>query len=199
MNKQAFLDALRQGLSGFPQADIDERLSFYSEMIDDRTEDGLTEEEAVAQIGPVADIIAQTLAETPLTRLVREKVKPRRAFRVWEIVLLVLGSPLWLSLLIAAVAVVMVVYVALWAVIIALWAVEVALFAGCLGCIAAAVIALFRGQALASLIPFGAGCVCGGLAVFFVFVCKGATKSILVFTKKMALWIKRRFVKKEAV
>ena len=36
MNKQEFLTQLRQGLSGLPQDDIEKRLTFYSEMIDDR-------------------------------------------------------------------------------------------------------------------------------------------------------------------
>ncbi len=43
MNKQAFLTQLRKGLSGLPQEDIEERLAFYSEMIDDRIEEGLSE------------------------------------------------------------------------------------------------------------------------------------------------------------
>ena len=47
MRKQEFLTELRKGLSGLPQDDIEERLSFYSEMIDDQIEEGLAEEEAV--------------------------------------------------------------------------------------------------------------------------------------------------------
>ena len=39
MNKQEFLAELRKRLSGLPQADIEERIVFYSEMIDDRTEE----------------------------------------------------------------------------------------------------------------------------------------------------------------
>ena len=48
MNKQEFLDELRKGLCGLPSEDIEERINFYSEMIDDRMEEGLTEEESVA-------------------------------------------------------------------------------------------------------------------------------------------------------
>ena len=35
MSKQEFLVQLRKGLSGFPQDDIEEHVTFYSEMIDD--------------------------------------------------------------------------------------------------------------------------------------------------------------------
>ena len=38
MHKQEFLAQLRKGLSGMPQDDIEERLVFYSEMVDDRME-----------------------------------------------------------------------------------------------------------------------------------------------------------------
>ena len=48
MNKDLFMNELMARLSGLPQADIEERLAFYSEMIDDRIEDGMTEEEAAA-------------------------------------------------------------------------------------------------------------------------------------------------------
>ena len=51
MNKSEFLGALRKGLHGLPQDDIEERLAFYGEMIDDRTEEGLSEEEAVSAVG----------------------------------------------------------------------------------------------------------------------------------------------------
>ena len=59
MRKQEFLAKLRKGLSGLPQDDIEERLIFYSEMIEDRKEEGLSEEEAVAAIGSVDEIVAQ--------------------------------------------------------------------------------------------------------------------------------------------
>ena len=104
MNKEAFLAALRNALTGLPQDDVEERLAFYGEMIDDRMEEGMTEEEAVAGLDPVDEIAAQTVADIPLTRLVRETMNPGRRLRAWEIVLLVLGSPIWLSLLIALAA-----------------------------------------------------------------------------------------------
>ena len=47
MNKLEFIAELRDRLSGLPQGEVEERLSFYSEMIDDRMEDGVSEKEAV--------------------------------------------------------------------------------------------------------------------------------------------------------
>ena len=63
MHKHEFLAQLRKGLSGLPRDDVEERLSFYSEMIDDQMEEGLSEEEAVSAAGSVDEIVAQTIAE----------------------------------------------------------------------------------------------------------------------------------------
>ena len=127
MVKQEFLRELRTSLNGLPSEDIEERLSFYAEMIDDRVEEGLTEREAVAAIGSVAEVVAQIIGDTPLTKIVRENLKPRRRLGAGETVLLVLGSPIWLSLLISLFAVVLSLYVSLWAVLVSIWSVFVAL------------------------------------------------------------------------
>ena len=76
MKKQELLEILRKRLSALPTREVEDRLSFLSETIDDRIEEGLSEEEAAAGIGPVKEIAAQIVAETPLTRLVKERVRP---------------------------------------------------------------------------------------------------------------------------
>ena len=50
MNKREFLEQLKKELSGLPQSDIEDRLTFYGEVIDDRTEEGMTESEAVSGV-----------------------------------------------------------------------------------------------------------------------------------------------------
>ncbi len=42
-------------------------------MIDDRVEEGLTEEEAISEIGTVNEILSQIIEEIPLSKLVKEK------------------------------------------------------------------------------------------------------------------------------
>lgn len=197
MNKNEFLLKLKEGLRGLPQADIDERLTFYSEMIDDRMEEGITESEAVEAIGSVNDVTAQILADTPLTKIVKERVKPNRTLRAWEIVLIVLGSPIWLSFLLAAAAVILSVYIVIWSAVVVLWSAE-ASFAACwLGGIATAVIVAFQGNGLSGLVMLSAGIFFAGLSIFLFFGCKAATKGIVLLTGKIALGIKGLFVGKE--
>lgn len=199
MTKQEFLTALRERLCGLPKQDVEERLGFYSEMIDDRIEDGCTEEEAVLAIGSVDGIATQIIADIPLTKIAKESIKPKKRFKAWEIVLLALGSPIWLSLAIAAAAVILSLYVVLWSVIISVWSVFAALVACAFGGIAAGAIFAVSGNGIAGGAVIGAGLVCAGVSVFLFFGCRAATKGILLLTKQMALGIKKCFVRKESV
>lgn len=197
MNKTDFLLALTEKLSQLPQEEVKDRWDYYSEMIDDRMEEGLSEEEAVAEMGSVEEIAAQIVSDIPLSRLVKDKIKPKKRFTAWEIILLVLGSPVWLSLLIAAFAVVLSLYIVLWSVIVSLWAVFVSLAACALGCVAAGIVFAVTGNSPAGFVMIGAGIVCAGLSIFLFFGCKAATKGILLLTKKITLGIKRCFIGKE--
>lgn len=199
MTKLEFISSLRARLSGVPKNELDERISFYAEAIDDRIEDGLTEEEAVADIGTVDGIAEEILSEIPMAKLVREKIKPKKRLRAWEIVLLALGSPVWIPLIIAAFVVILALYVSAWSVIVSLWAV----FASLVGCAIGGIVgslALFVAEhSLTALALFGAGIFLCGLSIFAFIGCKGATKGILILTKKAALGIKKCFMRKEEI
>ena len=197
MSKQEFLDKLRRALSGLPREDIEERLTFYSEMIDDRMEEGLSEEQAVAEIGTVDEVVAQIMAEIPLSKLVKERVRPKRALRAWEIFLLVLGSPMWIPLLLASFAVILAVYVSVWSVIVSLWAVGAALVGSSLGSAVSAVFACFQGNGIAGVALLGGAAFCAGASIFWFFGCKAVTKGLLLLTKKTALGIKSLLIGKE--
>lgn len=197
MNKAQFLDELRRRLSGLPQSDLEERLQFYGEMIDDRLEDGLTEAEAVAGIGSVDEVVEQIMADIPLSKLVKEKVRRRRGLKAWEIVLLVLGSPVWLPLGIAAFAVGLSVYITVWAVLISIWAVDLSLAVCAVGGLAAAVLYLTRGFPAGAGMMLGAAICCAGLAIGLFVGCRALTRELLRLTKKMLLGMKTMFMGKE--
>lgn len=198
MTKSEFLAALRRLLSGLPQEDVEERMAFYAEMIDDSVEEGVSEEEAVAAIGSVEEIAAQIVADTPLTRLVSVKIQTNRRLSALEIVLLVLGSPIWLALLISAFAVALSLYVVLWSVVVSLWSVFVALAASALGVLAGGVVFLLCGHPFSGLACIAAALVCAGLSIFAFFGCKAATKGAAWLTKQSFIAVKKACLRKEA-
>ncbi len=196
MNKQEFLAELGRGLIGLPQENISERLTFYSEMIDDRIEEGFTEEAAVAAIGPVDEVITQITSEIPLKRIVREKVRSNRSLKAWEIILLVLGAPVWIPLLLALGIIILSLYIVVWAFVISFFAVTFGLAVGCIGCIAAIFYYGFAFRIAAAGLASGSAIICAGLAILFfllsVQIAKGAIKLLsAILTGFKSLFIGR--------
>lgn len=194
MTKQEFSTELREKLSGLTQTQIDEWVSFYGEIIDDRIEEGVSEEEAISAMGTLDEIVTRILEEVPLSKLVKEKIKPKRRLRAWEIVLLTLGSPIWLSLLIAAFAVAVALYASVCSIIVSLWAVFGSLIGCAVGGVAAGVFCFCFGFIPSGLVFIAGALVCAGLSIFMFFGCREATKGILWLTKKTVLGIKKCFV-----
>ena len=197
MNKQEFISELEKALAGLPKDDVLERLSFYGELIDDRVEDGLSEEEAVAEAGPADEVAKQILADIPLQKLVRERITGRRRMGAWEIILLVLGFPLWFPLLVVALVLVLCAYVVIWVLVVCLWAVFVSFIAGAVCGVAGGVLQFIKGYRREGVMLIGAGLLLAGLSVFMFFACRAATKGAAKLTKKIALGIKSLFVRKE--
>ena len=113
MDRAEFLKTLYAGLSSLPDGERRKWRDFYAEMIDDRMEEGLSEQQAVAETGDPAAVIEQIYAETPLPVIIKQKIKPKRSLRAWEIVLICLGAPVWAPLIIAVFAVILSVYISL--------------------------------------------------------------------------------------
>ena len=194
MTKMKFLMSLHDRLSGLPRDDVEERLLFYSEMIEDRMEEGLSEEEAVAAIGTVDEIADQIISETPLMKLAKRKIKPKRRLRTWEIVLLAVGSPIWLSLLIAAFAVILSLYVSLWSVIVSLWACFSLAVSCAFGSVAVGIGVALCGNAPVGLPMLAAGLVWVGLSIFLFWGCRAASNGIVRLTGWLACTIKKCLV-----
>lgn len=170
MNKDTFLKELNRLLKTLPKAERQQHIDYYAEMIDDRVEDGLREEDAVAALGSAADIATQILGEMPQ--------KPTRRLPVWAIVLIILGSPVWLSLFLAAaailisvIAVIAAVYITLWTVLAALYAADLSLLLGFLAGIAGGIFYLLQGVIAPGIAFLGAGLVCAGCTVLLFFLC----------------------------
>ena len=195
MTKQQFLSELRSKLQGLPPADIDERVSFYGEMIDDRIDEGKSEEDAIREIGSVDDIVMDIAKDTPLVKLVKEKMKPKRRVKAWEIVLLILGFPLWFPLLITFFVLVLVFWILIWVMAIVTYALEFAFAAASVGGVVAFAAYFMNGEM--NYMAIGASVMCAGAAILMVFACIGATKGCIGLTKAIITGIKMTFIGKK--
>ena len=196
MDKYDFLLALEARLAGLPEADRQASLDFYAEMLDDLTESGMTERDAVASLGSVGAIAEEILLEMPLPKLVKAKMKKRRLSGL-EITLLAVGFPIWLPVGIALLAVVFAVYISLWAVVVSLYAANVAM-AACAPTGIIAAIALFAsGKPTSAFLFLGAGLALAGLSILWFLLCNLTAKGMWKLGRLTLRGIKACFIRKK--
>jgi len=215
MTKRLFLRALRFRISELPEEEIAERINFYSEIIDDRMEEGYSEQEAVEDVGVLDEIAAQIKADALHEKSPAEKVSDTPSVKdnysaaersggqtVFRAILLILGSPIWLSVLVSVFAVLFSAAASLWAVIVSLWAVCISLGGGVLFCIGSSVFP--SGADLAARILWvGIALLSAGLSIFLFYLARIATrggwsltKALLSLTKSLCLSIKNVLIGK---
>lgn len=191
--KEKFLNELKNKLQGLPKSSIDERINFYSEMIDDRVEEGMTEEEAIADIGGINGVVADIAKDTPLVSLVKERIRPKRRISGLEIVLLILGFPLWFPLLIVGLILFLVGYFILWILEIVLYVVELSLIAAAVACLLAFALNLKDGNLYIFYLAFSFLGL--GTSGILLFACFYSTKGVFKITKHNAIAIKSWFIR----
>jgi uncharacterized membrane protein len=219
MRKDEFIANLKVELNVLPKQELDERLNFYNEIIDDKIENGTLEEDAVKEIGPIKIIASQILADYESTNLEEKSLTPKRKLKAWEIVLLAVGSPIWFSILVAVVSVVFSLFVSTVAVVFSLFiiimAVAVVVTWACFGIFSACsvsgilvgIVFALTGNLPTGLAFIGSGVFLFGLAIPTYFLSKITTKFAIGKLPNL-LWklistlfsaVKRIFVKKEKV
>ena len=172
MKKEQFLNDLGLRLACLPYADRRRSLDYYREMIDDRMEDGLSEEEAVQKIGTPAMAATQIMQDLPLTTLARARVGGKKSGLT--ITLIIMASPIWISLLAVAFSLVISAFAVLFAVLavfftlfVSLWAAEIGFTVGAVaGIVGCPFFIIFQGEAALGIFLLGAGFILAALAIF---------------------------------
>lgn len=197
MNKQEYLEAIRSRISAMPADDVNRFMDYYSEMIDDRVEDGLSEEDAVADMGSPDAAVEQILEDMPLTKLVKEKIKPKHELKAWEVVLIVLGSPVWIPLLITALVLLLTLWIVAFALLISFYAVVLSFVAAGIGGLICAIPLFIANSPYTAVLMLGAALIGIGIAILFVVSVKPVTVGIFKVCKASVNGIKRMFVKEK--
>ena len=196
MNREEFLSAVEARLAGLSGADIEKSLDYYREMIDDRIEDGMSEQEAVAAMGTPEEAARQILEDTPLPKLVKARLRPQRTLQIWEIVLLVLGSPVWLPLVLTATVLVLTVYILLLAALLIFYSL---VFSCCLYgvlSVPAFMVSCTTGRPIHGMLVLGSGLVFAGIAVLLFKPSVAAARGTAAVAKAATRGIKRMFIRK---
>lgn len=191
MNKSKFLLRLKRALRGCSPSEIQSRLAFYSEMIDDRVEEGLSEKEAVQAVGNPDDIASEIRME-----LNERPKKEKRPLGTGAKILIAVGSPIWLSLLIAAAAVGLSVFVCLFAVFVSFCAVWISLGVSGIACVMGAIVCFFTERIPEAFFVSGGGLIYLALAIWLFCLCAPIGKWTLTAIRKSWNWIIRLVLKR---
>ncbi|MEG0276232.1 MAG: DUF1700 domain-containing protein [Coprobacillus sp.] len=111
MTKQEFIEKLKKELKNESYETVCQSITYYEEMIDDLVEDGIEESEAVSRLGSMQEILANINGQEVI-----EIKKMKKSTSISVSILLILGFPLWGSLLAAAACLILSFYILLWCV-----------------------------------------------------------------------------------
>ncbi len=184
MNKKEFLDKLKTELERQSISNIENMIEFYDEMICDRMEDGMSEEEAVDSMESIDEIVHEAVLDKSVPTLVKERVKKSRekAKRnglewLW-IVLAIVGFPVWLPIAIALIAVAFTLFIVFWVLIFTLFVVLLALGISSVACVFGGFILLFGRMSLpAAIAALGIGLILAGICVLVWKPCVALVKN----------------------
>lgn len=189
MTKADFLTDLSRRLGAFSAPERERFVTYYDEMLSDRMEDGMTEDEAIGSLEPIDVIAGRIIAENP---------PPARRQRTgagkWA--LIVLGSPLWLPLIIAFAAVALALLIALWAALVAVCACCIVFPIAGIAMMLSGVLTLFTRPAT-GIFSIGIGLVVSALGIWSLRLMRHLLTHGARITRGLFVWLKR-LVKKEA-
>ena len=194
MNKSEFLHILRSCLGQLTAEEREQNIAYYEELFSDMLEEGMSEEEAAAHLGDPEQIAREILAEQPLPLLVKSRVRPSGGWTALSVTLIVLGSPVWLPLLIALAAVLLSVLVVVWALILSVLA--VALAAG-VSAVALVLAAVFGYLNIPGYLMLGLVLICVGLCLLTGLLAAALFRAAVRGGKWLWREIKKLFIKKE--
>lgn len=189
MTKNEFTRELKSRINHLPKAERRKILQYYYEMISERMEDGMTEAQAIDALGDLDELLSEY---SPAPRQPKRGVR----LRAWHIIMLIIGAPLWISLVAVMLCLVLVFYIVIWVLVIAFYAIFMALAACGFALIMASFFALFTGGAPYFFLLFGAGAFVSGIAIMWLLVCNLFAKAMAKVTGKTAKGIFRFFFKR---
>ena len=102
MNKKQFCTLLENELRIYLSSkEVYKTLNFFKEMIDDRVDEGLSEEEAISQLGNIDDIVGQILDEHNINKRQKKLVWrfiPQKIPSASNIIIAILLFPIWITI-----------------------------------------------------------------------------------------------------
>jgi Predicted membrane protein len=183
MNKQQFFYELNRLLAGLPEIEKQKAFSYYEEIIEDSIEDGCSEEEAIARLGNINEIAEGLISDFKSGNPIRIG-KSSHSLGAVTTILLILGFPLWGSLMIALFSLVLAAIIVLFIPVIILGSIAISFFAAGVFAFVGSFVLMTQIFSM-GIIQFGASLFLMGASVFAAFGLYYTTKGCVYATKKL--------------
>lgn len=194
MNKKVFLDKLRKNLKNFDSQEQEKFINYYEEMVEDYKENGYTEEEAILKIGDPNDIARDILKEQDMIIL----NIPSTSSKVLNLILLILGFPLWGSLLLCFILLILSAYIIIWCIPVITASLSIGLFATAIVGIIGSPFVIIK-TFCTGIVQLGLGVSSIGFAVLFfmltIYIGRYFIKITKSFTTKLYNILFKRVIK----
>ena len=196
LTKEKFILKLSLRLKDLDTSDIEKACEFYSKMIDDRVDDGMSKEEAIEALGPM-DYIEASIRDNirnnaSFTHICNNDtlddilpIKEKRELNGSVLILLILSFPIWFSLIVLALALALAIFIGIWAVVCSSYIANAALGVGGLATLLSGFGFLFTGNFSPAVLAISeALLLIGAGLVLFV---------ALKYITRLGLWATRGF------
>ena len=193
MNKVEFLKELELNLFKMKDSEKNKFITYYDEMISDYIENGMVEDEAVKKIGTPNKIAQELMGEYDSVKL----NLPSFGSKSLNIIITIIGFPLWGSVLLTVALLVLSAYILL-------WCIPIAAGAGCVGFLASAIVGIVGAPFVIAqsisigVIQLGSGIASIGISLLLGIATIASTKKFISITKnfniKLVALFKRKVV-----
>ncbi len=189
MSKSIFIDTLRGLLEPLNKEERDKFISYYEEIIEDYKESGLTEQEVIDKIGSPQSIANDILSEQNSINI------PSSNSKILNKILLILGFPLWGSLLLTAVLFILSVYIVILCILFTTGVSSIAFFGAALVSIIGSPFMMFDTLNV-GVVQLGLGVSSIGMSILLGFITIYLSKNIIGITKDLTSKVLKSFKKK---
>lgn len=199
MTKNEFLLSLREALADLPQDEVKKAVIYYAATLDDRIEDGMDEQTAVASLGDIDDIAREIRESMPINVLVKRRFLGGGKMSGLKIAAIACGFPIWFPLGIALLAIIFSLYAVIWSLVIALLAVLLALgLAGVAG-VVGGIVNCFIIRPVTGFMMAGIGLACIGLFLMAIKPAIRGVKALCGASAKVGRGVKRALLPRKGV
>lgn len=194
MNKVEFLKELSFYLQKMNDIEKNKFIIYYDEMISDYVENGAAEEEAIRKIGTPLKIAEDLLDDYDSVKL----NLPSTGSRALNIVLMTIGFPLWGSVLLAVVLMILSIYILIWCIPFVTGAGSVGFFASAIVGIIGTPFVMAKNVSL-GIMQMGTSLVSIGITVLLGTATIDLSKKFINLTKKFNVKLLTLFKKKVVI